>query len=554
MSVSTMLRKDNAGTLLRAGLLKHGAVRQFKSVEELRGASKPGDIVFTRAVEPGLYSRLVSARQGSNFGHSALYLGGGKVIDTTIGDGVHFTTIDKLRKYERGRDIRMVSPRVTDEERDAAISIAKSYIGTPYSMKELSGVLIRAGKNVHDKALDEKKDALICSQLITRAYPDLNVAPDKYRDHVMPVDIDRSNATKRIGELMADKKKTAGLANMAEQLTAHVNKPSAILEAGALGTLAAPSADKLIARHRARRAGMADSGGHVSEKAVEKFRVFKPHHEDAMEVAGLGALAAPYVHRLMKRAGAVSIPKGGLRPGMLMNDLTQVMSKEDAELVREKLPFYKRSGPGLLPAAVIGAQSGAALGSSIHGLINYNAKVFGRGAGIGAAIGGVALPAVAYLMTRAGKYDRGALAAAEKAIETAKSQITKKAMVDELRELGVLTAGQLEKLSSITDERATESLNRLNKLKRDKPTLGQIGRGAAIGATVMPAASIVARAIAGRKATGLPLYRGHRDLASMAIHGAAMGGVLPAARHRVEQHAETKTIKRYLNEHGVEDA
>ena len=47
----------------------------LKSVEELKGASKPGDIVFTRAVEPGMYSRLVSARQGSDFGHAALYLG-----------------------------------------------------------------------------------------------------------------------------------------------------------------------------------------------------------------------------------------------------------------------------------------------------------------------------------------------------------------------------------------------------------------------------------------------------------------------------------------------
>ena len=41
-----------------------------------------------------------------------------------------------------------------------------------------------------------------------------------------------------------------------------------------------------------------------------------------------------------KRASDVAIPEGGLRPGLLMNDLTQAMTPEDAQLVRERLSFY----------------------------------------------------------------------------------------------------------------------------------------------------------------------------------------------------------------------
>jgi hypothetical protein len=127
-----------------------------------------------------------------------------------------------------------------------------------------------------------------------------------------------------------------------------------------------------------------------------------------------------------KRASDVSIPEGGLRPGLLMNDLTQVMTPEDAQLVRDRLPFYERSGPGLLPVAAIGAGSGALLGHSR-----------------GAVAGGLLLPAIAYYGSASGKYDQQALQAARAAIEKARE---KRASDDdfghkaELAGLGILAA------------------------------------------------------------------------------------------------------------------
>jgi hypothetical protein len=132
-----------------------------------------------------------------------------------------------------------------------------------------------------------------------------------------------------------------------------------------------------------------------------------------------------------KRASDVSIPEKGLRPGLLMNDLTQVMTPEDAQLVREKLPLYERSGLGLLPLSVIGAASGALLGNSLGEAIDLTkdmktgtpAYVTGKKLRpVGAVIGGALFPAAAYLATTSGKYDQQTLQAAREAINKAREK------------------------------------------------------------------------------------------------------------------------------------
>jgi hypothetical protein len=153
-----------------------------------------------------------------------------------------------------------------------------------------------------------------------------------------------------------------------------------------------------------------------------------------------------------KRASDVSIPEKGLRPGLLMNDLAQVMTPEDAQLVREKLPFYERSGPGLLPLSVIGASSGALLGHSLGEAIDLTkdmktgtpAYVTGKKLRpVGAVVGGALFPAAAYLATTSGKYDQQTLQAAREAINKARE---KRASDDdlghgmELAGLGLLAA------------------------------------------------------------------------------------------------------------------
>lgn len=196
LSVHTLLKKDTEGTLFK----KHGA----SSLKELQAQLKPGDILLTRAVKPTIMSRLVSAVQGSEYGHASLYAGNGQVVDTRVNEGVFKTRLSEVyNKWGGGRDIRVYRPAVSDEDRAKAVEKAKSYVGTPYDRLGALRLVLPAAKN---KGVDAgKRTALICSQLITQAYPDLNVALKKHRDHVMPVDIAKSPLTKLVAELKLEK-------------------------------------------------------------------------------------------------------------------------------------------------------------------------------------------------------------------------------------------------------------------------------------------------------------------------------------------------------------
>lgn len=122
--------------------------------------------------------------------------------------------------------------------------------------------------------------------------------------------------------------------------------------------------------------------------------------------------------------------------------------------------------------------------------------------------------------------------------------------------LGALAAQSVQardrsepKVAGVSDQAVMQSVDRLDKLKRDAPTVGQLGRAAGVGAVLGPVASLTQRAIAGRGAAG-PTYRGVRDLAASAASGAIAGGLVPTIRRKVDQSAEKKTIKNYLNQQG----
>jgi hypothetical protein len=128
------------------------------------------------------------------------------------------------------------------------------------------------------------------------------------------------------------------------------------------------------------------------------------------------------------------------------------------------------------------------------------------------------------------------------------SDTTKSAMVEELAALHVLSPAQLAKLADVSDTEAVSAYHRYQRLEKEKPSMGQVGRGTAIGATLGPAAAYASRAIAGTKATGLKHWRGPRDLAASALVGGVTGGIVPAARHHVEKQHEMGTLKKYIKE------
>lgn len=194
---------------MEAGEKRAGASIAEPKLKDFQARLKPGDILLTRAVHPTLMSKIISGVQHSDFGHSALYVGGGRVIDTrNRGEGVIQTSLDDIyNKWGGGRDIRAYAPRATEEQRSRAIARAKELVGTPYNTLGAARLLLPAAKNKGVDPGAPKK--VICSELIARAYPDLPFAAEKHRAHVLPVDIAKSPLTARVAEVVHGPEKVA---------------------------------------------------------------------------------------------------------------------------------------------------------------------------------------------------------------------------------------------------------------------------------------------------------------------------------------------------------
>lgn len=110
---------------------------------------------------------------------------------------------------------------------------------------------------------------------------------------------------------------------------------------------------------------------------------------------------------------------------------------------------------------------------------------------------------------------------------------------------------EVAKLANITDTEALDTLKKLRKLDREKPTAGELGRGAAVGAAAMPVISATSKLIAGGSTTpggvGRKLIGGARQLAASSVSGAAFGGGLPYLRHRAEYESKKQKLREYLD-------
>lgn len=120
---------------------------------------------------------------------------------------------------------------------------------------------------------------------------------------------------------------------------------------------------------------------------------------------------------------------------------------------------------------------------------------------------------------------------------------------------------ELVKLGMITPEHAEASLERLQSLEDNKPTVGQALRYGALGALVGPVATGVGDAIKGRPIF-TPAERGGkvipfgraRGALSAAAAGALTGGALPFLRNRLDQSAEKRTLQQFMNEYQAAQA
>lgn len=163
-----------------------------RSARQLMKTLKPGDILFTaphRKRSGGfmgkVFKPLSRKIQGTDFGHTAMYVGDGKIVDTRIEREAKAEPLDKLI---RKNNVVAVRPKgVTPTERKKAVEYAKSAIGTPYSKR----ALLRAATPFQGKFKGkgpEKSKSLMCSGLAANAYSKRKFAPVS-RKYIRPSQI-----------------------------------------------------------------------------------------------------------------------------------------------------------------------------------------------------------------------------------------------------------------------------------------------------------------------------------------------------------------------------
>lgn len=154
------------------------------------------------------------------------------------------------------------------------------------------------------------------------------------------------------------------------------------------------SADQLKALGKLAKSQLATRNSCVAAK--EEERMMHPFRQGFLDP----------VEGMEKRAAA--------SPGLLTSDAPKhfLTDKEYAE-VKRKFPWYRRTGPGLLLLAA----SGAAVGS-------MSPSLFGRGklSGIGALVGMLGSPGLAYLVARSNRGQKQAKAEARRLLAKARDE------------------------------------------------------------------------------------------------------------------------------------
>lgn len=115
---------------------------------------------------------------------------------------------------------------------------------------------------------------------------------------------------------------------------------------------------------------------------------------------------------------------------------------------------------------------------------------------------------------------------------------------------------ELAKVGAITDEQARASLDRLDTLERNRPTVQQVGRYATLGAVAGPAMSLAGNLIK-KGPRGALDFGGKtplRGLLGDAAKGAIGGGLVPLARNQLDRRAEIGTLRTFMKQHELPSA
>jgi uncharacterized protein YycO len=189
-------------------MCKLADVRQFKTIKEMEGSLKKGDIILTSIRDP--YSplkRVVHLGNPSRWHHTSFYLGDDRVVDTWA-KGVHETSLkasiaggpEHGDPAGKGLDVLVVRPKATVKQKREAVETAKAYVGKPYSTSGFLGAILppRQGRLSREERRSAPK-GVICSQVVARAYPDIEFSK-KHPDWTLPEDLASSSKVRVVGE------------------------------------------------------------------------------------------------------------------------------------------------------------------------------------------------------------------------------------------------------------------------------------------------------------------------------------------------------------------
>ena len=191
-----------------AGVEAQGRAQQRAAdIRRLKRKLRPGDILLTaprrevRGVVERLFRPISQMIQGTEYGHSAIYVGNGKVVDARIGLGVKERSLSGMSRTHR---ILALAPEVSESTRKKAVEFAKKSVGAAYSVSDLLAAPLpfrRRRARVGEKALAKRvHESGICSGLVAYAYSRLKFS-NSSRDLTRPSEILRSNRLKVVGRL-----------------------------------------------------------------------------------------------------------------------------------------------------------------------------------------------------------------------------------------------------------------------------------------------------------------------------------------------------------------
>lgn len=159
----------------------------------------PGDILLSCHKRHPI-SRVIAGITRSNWSHTFMYIGDGKILESDW-DGVVINPLDHYLNNEYRVGLFRITPELEEDKIKKVIKAARKILGIHYGFFQLvwQFILRICGKSEDpDWALDVDT-GVICSEVVAKAYQKIGVHfKDLSPSQMEPVDFDNSPITVRI--------------------------------------------------------------------------------------------------------------------------------------------------------------------------------------------------------------------------------------------------------------------------------------------------------------------------------------------------------------------